>query len=94
MKELEEQTQNPVTHVRCRGWEAHYPQLSALAVHLYYTMFTTFEDEPWDIVNQTPAGPEQGLEAYRRTGPRSARLVLRRSVNARAVSAGHLRWGH
>ena len=69
-----------------------------MAVHLYYTMITTFEDEPWDIVNQTPAGPEQGLEAYRRinhrydpTGPRSARLVLRRIVNARPVEAAGLR---
>ena len=56
MKELEEQTQTPVTHIRCRAWENHYPQLAALSVHLYYTMLTTFEDEPWEIINQTPAG--------------------------------------
>ena len=98
MRILEEQTTNEITPDGFMNMVDEHPELPDLSAQLRVTLISMTEEEPFSIVTKTPSGAHGGLEAYRRlnnrydpTGPRSAKMVLKRMLSVKAVPIKHLR---
>ena len=92
MRILEEQTTNEITPDGFLNMVDEHPELPDLSAQLRVTLISMTEDEPFSIVTKTPGGAHGGLEAYRRlnnrydpTGPRSAKMVLKRMLSVKVV---------
>ena len=98
MRGLEEQTTVEITADMFLTQSDENPELVDLSAQLKVTLIALTEDEPFSLVTKTPQGAHGGLEAYRRlnnrydpTGPRSAKMVLKRMLSLKAVTTKQLR---
>ena len=98
MRALEEQTTIEITPETFETMVGEHPEIPDLSAQLRVTLISMTEDEPFSIVTKTPMGGHGGLEAYQRlnnrydpTGPRSAKMVLKRMLSVKPVPIKHLR---
>ena len=98
LRGIEEQTQTEITANRFAELLVDDQELAALSANIRCTLVSMTEDEPFSIVTKAPAGAHGGLEALRRlyhrydpTGPRSAKVVLKRILSVKSVPVRNLR---
>ena len=72
--------------------------IGQLSANIKSTLISMAEDEQFAIVTKTGQGPHSGLEALRRlynrydpTGPRSAKIVLKKILSVKPVPVKNLR---
>ena len=98
LKQIEEQTQQEITLDRFQTMAVDDGDLGQLSANIKSTLISMTEDEPFAIVTKTGQGPHSGLEALRRlynrydpTGPRSAKIVLKKILAVKPVPVKNLR---
>ena len=98
LRGIEEQTQTEITADRFAELLVDDQELAAPSANIRCTLVSMTEDEPFSIVTKAPAGAHGGLEALRRlyhrydpTGPRSAKVVLKRILSVKSVPVRNLR---